>query len=439
MRLVEKLASLPDKKKYVAFGRVESVRGMTVIARGPDAAIGDLCRVVRAQGRHVLCEVVGFQADGRLILTAYDEVRGIHPGAMVTATGRRLEITTGKGVLGRLLDGLGRAADGLRDLTGPLSPLEVPPIAPLARRPIAEPLWTGIRAIDGLMTLGIGQRMGIFAGAGVGKTMLLQSLLAGMTADVAVVALIGERGREVAEFYQSLSPQALSRTVVVAATSDSPAIMRLRAVDTASVLADGFRQDGKNVALVVDSLTRVAMAQREIGLEAGEFPSARGYTPSVFHLLPRLLERAGRVGDGAVTGIYTVLLDGDDPADPIGDAVRGLLDGAIYLSRGLAERQHFPAIDVPKSLSRTMGMVVSQRHAELAARARRILARLARSADLLEIGAYAPGSDPELDEALQIGSRLQTWLRQTDGDSTGPEDMLDGLQDALEGAEPDES
>ncbi|MCY0897346.1 MAG: FliI/YscN family ATPase [Firmicutes bacterium] len=416
--------AISPEKRFWRFGRIESVRGLSVISRGPAAAIGEILWLVRSETRRdrsprawqppqgLRLEVAGFLPDGRLLLTPYGDLTGIQQGMMVVASGQRLKVPVGRGLLGRVIDGTGEPLDGGPKPRGRLVEITPDPIAPLDRRPIDTPLWTGIRAIDGLLTLGQGQRVGIFAGAGVGKTTLLQQILRQTHADVSVVALIGERGREIAEFYHSLPEAALAQTVIVAATSDSPAILRLRAMDTAFRLAEWFRGEGLHVMLVVDSLTRVALAQSEVGLESGEIAAVRGYTPSVFHLLPRILERAGRVGQGSITGIFTVLLDGDDPTDPIGDAVRGILDGNLYLSRDLADRHHFPALDVLKSLSRLMPEIVDDTHQQLAATVRRILAKLDKNRDLVLLGAYQPGTDVVLDACLRIEPALEEWLRQ---------------------------
>ncbi|MCY0878376.1 MAG: FliI/YscN family ATPase [Firmicutes bacterium] len=433
----EAIQEISPDRRFWRFGRIEAVRGLSVVSRGPQAAIGEILwlmpdsdggrALAAGQPSGMRLEVTGFLPEGRLLLTPYGELTGIQQGMMVVASGRRLRVPVGRGLLGRVIDGTGEPLDGGPKPRGRLVEITPEPIPPLSRRPIDTPLWTGIRAIDGLLTLGQGQRVGIFAGAGVGKTTLLQQILRQTSADVSVVALIGERGREIAEFYHRLSAEALARTAIVAATSDSPAILRLRAMDTAFRLAEWFRGEGLNVMLVVDSLTRVALAQSEVGLESGEIAAVRGYTPSVFHLLPRILERAGRVGEGAITGIFTVLLDGDDPTDPIGDAVRGILDGNLYLSRDLADRHHFPAIDVLRSLSRLMPDIVDTSHQALAATVRRILAKLEKSRDLILLGAYQPGSDTVLDACLKIEGALEEWLRQGMEESTEVGEALASL------------
>lgn len=427
----EAILNIPATRRFQRFGRIEAVRGLSVISRGPDAAIGEILWLMDGDRPLTRLEVTGFLAQGRLLLTPYGDLTGIRQGMVVLSTGRRLKVPIGRGLLGRVVDGTGAPLDGKPPIASRAREITPEPIQPLDRKPIDTPLWTGVRAIDGLLTLGRGQRVGIFAGAGVGKTTLLQQMLAGTAADVAVVGLIGERGREISEFYHQLAPEALAKTVIVAATSDSPAILRLRAMDTAFRVAESFRSDGLDVMLVVDSLTRVAMAQSEVGLESGEIAAVRGYTPSVFHLLPRILERAGRVGTGSITGIFTVLLDSDDPTDPIGDTVRGILDGNLYLSRHLAERDHFPAIDILKSLSRVMPEVVETAHQRLASKARRVLARLDKNADLVALGAYHPGADPVLDACLQLEGDLNAWLEQPVEVFERSEDTLTSLEALL--------
>lgn len=451
MILPEQIAALSQDRRFWRYGTIESVRGLSVISRGPDAAIGEIvwlvdpARLLRGSriprsggpgGELMTLEVSGFLPDGRLLLNPFGELTGIRQGMMVVASRRRLTVPVGHGLLGRVVDGTGAPLDNKPPLWSRRVEIAPTPIEPLSRKPIDTPLWTGVRAIDGLLTLGRGQRVGIFAGAGVGKTTLLQQMLEGMNADVAVVGLIGERGREIAEFYQSLTPAALAKTAIVAATSDSPAILRLRAMDAAFRAAETFRAEGLDVLLMVDSLTRVALAQSEVGLQTGEIAAVRGFTPSVFHLLPRILERAGRVGDGTITGIFTVLLDSDDPNDPIGDAVRGILDGNLYLSRQLAEQHHFPAIDVLKSLSRVMPEVVETSHYQLAAKVRRILARLEKNADLIALGAYHPGTDPILDACLRVEHALNDWLVQERDDFEDSEETLRSLTEMLD-REPD--
>lgn len=444
----ENVRAIPDERRFWPYGTIESVRGLSVVSRGPAAAIGEILWLVEGGvsprtvkgpfglGEIMMLEVAGFLPAGRLLLTPYGELTGIRQGMMVVATEKRLEVPVGRGLLGRVVDGTGTPMDGKPAVWSRPVEITAHPIEPLSRKPIDQPLWTGIRAIDGLLTLGRGQRVGIFAGAGVGKTTLLQQMLEGTTADVAVVGLIGERGREISEFYHQLPPSALAKTAIIAATSDSPAILRLRAMDTTFRVAESYRAMGLDVMLVVDSLTRVAMAQSEVGLESGEIAAVRGYTPSVFHLLPRILERAGRVGDGTITGVFTVLLDSDDPTDPIGDAVRGILDGNLYLSRSLAERDHFPALDVLRSLSRVMPEIVDANHQRLAGKVRRVLSRLDKNADLVALGAYHPGTDPVLDACLRVERPLNDWLRQDVDEFDDAAQALNSLGSLLE-LEPD--
>lgn len=422
--------------KTIPFGRVESVEGLTVIAKGPSLGIGRMCRLERRCGPTVWAEVIGFRSGGRLVLTPYGDVEGMAAGDLVIYDEEgSWGIPAGWAVLGRLIDALGQPLDDT-----PLAPYRPQPrvmsgIRPLERSPIEDPLWTGIRVIDGLLTLGQGQRIGIFAGAGLGKTTLLHQMVSAVSADVMVVALIGERGREVAEFYHQLLPSVRSRTVIVAATSDMPAILRVRAMDTAMGIAEQFRGQGSHVALVVDSLTRLVRARSEVGMAAGEPPALRGYTPSAFHMLPRVLERAGRMGKGSITGFYTILLESDDLDDPVGDAVRGILDGHIVLSRVLADAGHFPAIDVPKSLSRVMPQVVDGSHQKLARQTRELLARRDRARDLLELGAYQVGSDPVLDRALALWPALGAWLQQPEPAPYAPDQTVTDLQRILESEE----
>ncbi len=447
----ETIQALPDHRRFWRYGTIESVRGLSVVSHGPKAPIGEVLWLLDrtpstsqrsgtglfgSEGAVMALEVAGFLPEGRLLLMPYGELTGIRQGMMVVASGRRPTVPVGRALLGRMVDGMGEPIDGQAAVWARRMEITPEPIRPLARKPIDQPLWTGIRAIDGLLTLGRGQRVGIFAGAGVGKTTLLQQMLSGTAADVAVVGLIGERGREISEFYHQLAPTALARTAIVAATSDSPAILRLRAIDTTFRVAESFRDLGLDVMLVVDSLTRVALAQSEVGLQSGEIAAVRGYTPSVFHLLPRILERAGRVGSGTITGIFTVLLDGDDPTDPIGDAVRGILDGNLHLSRSLAERGHFPSIDVLKSLSRVMPEVAGPEHQQLAGKVRRVLSRIEKNADIVALGAYHPGTDPVLDACLRVQEPLNQWLTQDVTEFDSVENTVASLE-ALLALEPD--
>jgi type III secretion protein N (ATPase) len=357
--------------------------------------------------------VVGFQ-QGEALAVPLGEPNGVGPDDVVEATGQGLQVSAGVGLLGRVVDGLGRPIDGRPAPTG-LTPVLVDraPPAALSRRPVSAPLETGVRAIDGLITLGIGQRIGLFAGSGVGKSTLLGAIARGASADVVVVALVGERGREVGEFLEhSLGEAGRRRAVVVVATSDAPPVERLRAAQVATAMAEHFRDLGKSVLLLVDSVTRFARAQREIGLAAGEPPARRGYPPSVFTQLPRLLERSGQGETGSITAIYTVLVEGSDMDEPIADEVRGILDGHIVLERKLAARGHYPAIDVLQSLSRVMAKVTAKSQQASAQRARALLAAFEEKRDLIALGAYAKGSDPRLDQAIAAAPELERFLRQ---------------------------
>ena len=399
-------------------GQITHIVGLLMESRGPKAEIGELVAVWRTHATRsgatpIAAEVVGFR-DGRVLLLPLEAVEGLSVGAEVEATGRHLEVGCGPALLGRVLDGLGRPIDG----RGPLvvqerrsAEAEAPP--PLVREPISQPLSVGVRAIDGLLTCGRGQRLGIFAGSGVGKSTLLGMLCRHTAAQVAVVALIGERGREVKEFIErDLGPSGLERAVVVVATSDQPAVSRIKAPLVATAIAEYFRDQGSDVLLVMDSLTRFALALREAGLASGEPPATRGYTPSVFAALPRLVERSGRFAKGSITAFYTVLVEGDDFNEPVADAVRGLLDGHIILSRDLAARGHYPAIDILQSISRLGPTLVDGEQRAAAQRVREVLSVHDRAQDLIDVGAYRAGSNPEIDHAIAWRERVGTFLRQ---------------------------
>jgi flagellum-specific ATP synthase len=400
-------------------GHLTEVVGLVLEARGCRASIGDLYEITPddrgGAGAPVQAEVVALRDDRTLLMTLEDAPSGLAVGSRVRRIGHGARVPVGDALLGRVLDGLGRPIDGKPSpRTSTTRPLHAMPPSPLARRPIDTPLDVGVRAIDGMLTLGRGQRMGIFAGGGVGKSTLLGMMVKHAAIDVAVVALVGERGREVEEFVRhTLGESGLSRSVVVAATSSDTPLLRARAALSATAIAEHFRDQGKQVLLVMDSLTRYAMALREIGLATGEPPTTKGYTPSVFAALPRLLERAGTSdGPGSITGLYTVLVEGDDLSDPISDAARAILDGHIVLRRALAERGHFPAIDVPASISRVMGAITQKSRRELAQKARSLLALHREAEDLVAIGAYRQGASPKLDEALARMPKLEAFLTQ---------------------------
>ncbi|MFS2205176.1 FliI/YscN family ATPase [Variovorax sp. Varisp36] len=435
-------------------GWVREMQGLAIDALGPDASVGELCRImVRPSGQDrmngtpgrdsttapsVLAEVVGLKP-GRVTLMPYGSVEGIAAGCEVHALGADSQIGVGDALLGRVIDGFGEPFDGRpKPVVAARRSLKASPINPMRRPPINRVLETGIRSIDGLLTLGLGQRVGIFAGSGVGKSTLLGLLARHVKAQgdaeqggINVIALIGERGREVREFIEKqLGPEGLARSVVVVATSDQPALARLRAAYAALSIAEHFRDEGRHVLLTMDSITRFAMARREVGLSAGEPPTARGYTPSVFAELPELCERCGMApGGGSITALLTVLVEGDDFNEPVSDALRAILDGHIVLSRQLAHRGHYPAIDVLKSVSRLMPDLADAAQRALAVAAVQQLALLERNRQMIDIGAYERGSNAELDRALDIEPALQAWLRQ----STGGASRVEAIQ-ALRGA-----
>jgi flagellum-specific ATP synthase len=414
-----------DAARLWVDGRVTRVVGILAEAALPGAAIGELCHIETPTGT-IPAEVAGFN-DRSVLLMPLGELRGVASGARVVRRGHRGTIGVGPELLGRVVDGFGRPLDGL-----PLSccerrrPIYAAPLNPLERQPVEQPLYFGIRVLDGLLTCGAGQRIGILAGAGLGKTVLLSMIAKRAEYDTLVMALIGERGREVGDFVRSFQrSDAFARTVVVASTSDRSPLERLRAAWVATAVAEHFRDEGQRVLLVMDSLTRVAMAQREVGLAIGEPPTTKGYTPSVFAKLPNLLERAGpKRGFGSITGIYTVLMEGDDLTDPVADAAMAILDGQIVLSRRLAGMGHYPAVDVLRSTSRVMPDLVSAEHLAAAMRAREILSLLADSEDLVSIGAYQKGKNPRLDEALARKPALISFLRQLMDESNDPQDTI---------------
>jgi type III secretion protein N (ATPase) len=387
------------------------VTGLLLRVALPGARVSDLV-IVRRRGSELLAEIVGFR-EGEALALPLGDVAGVGTGDEVEGTGGRFEIEVGPELIGRVLDGLGRPLDGKPPPRGRAVPVDRDPPPALGRRPVSEVFATGVRAIDGFLTLGVGQRVGLFAGSGVGKSTLLGAIARGATADVVVVALVGERGREVSEFLErSLGVEGRARSVVIAATSDAPPVERLRAAQVATSVAEGFRDAGKSVLLLVDSVTRVARAQREIGLAAGEPPARRGYPPSVFTLLPRLLERSGQGEHGAITAIYSVLVEGGDMDEPIADEVRSILDGHVVLDRAIAARAHYPAVDVTHSISRVMEQVAAPEHAHNARSLRALLAAYEEKRDLVTLGAYAAGSDPRVDAAIRALPELERFLKQ---------------------------
>ena len=407
--------ALDDAVPMKLTGKVTQVIGLVIESQGPPVTVGELC-YVSAQSSNlppIPAEVVGFR-EGRVLLMPVGEMQGIGPGCDVIATGRRLRVKVGKELLGRVLDGLGNPIDG----KGPILskeeyPLQASPPPPMTRPRIHDHLYVGVRSIDGLITLGDGQRIGIMAGSGVGKSTLLSMIARNTEADISVITLVGERGREVRDFIErDLGEEGLKRSVVIVATSDQPALVRIKGAMTGTAIAEYFRDQGHKVVLMMDSVTRFAMAQREVGLTIGEPPATRGYTPSVFALLPRLLERAGTSKHGSITGIYTVLVDGDDMNEPIADAVRSILDGHIVLSRRIAEQNHFPAVDVLSSVSRVMYEVVSKPHLAAAQDMRQCMAVYHEAEDLIHIGAYVKGSSPKIDAAIQKIDAINEFLKQ---------------------------
>ena len=419
--LKARLAATPAVKTT---GRVLAVTGLSLRFTMPGVRVGDVV-VVKRRGEPLTCEVVGFDR-GEAIAMPLGVLAGVGPDDEVEATGGGFQVRASEALLGRVVDGLGRPIDGGPPLAGGVVvPVDRAPEAALSRRPVDRPLATGVRVLDGLLTLGEGQRVGLFAGSGVGKSTLLGAIARGTEADVVVVALVGERGREVSEFLEhALGEEGRKRSVVVVATSDVAALERLRAAQVATAYAEHFRDQGKRVMLLVDSITRFARAQREVGLAAGEPPTRRGYPPSVFAMLPRLLERSGQGARGSITALYTVLVEGGDMEEPIADEVRGILDGHVVLDRALAARGRYPAVDPTASLSRVMDAVVAPEHREAAKKLRALVGHYEAKRDLVMLGAYAKGSDKELDEAIVRMPRIEQFLRQSPADRVGFEDTV---------------
>ena len=422
--------SLSQLNPLAITGRVVQVVGLTVEIMGLNCQIGEICEIQTGNKNSLMAEAIGFR-NNRMLLMPLGSMEGIQPDSTVRSVSQAFKAPVGRSLIGRVLNGVGEPIDG----KGPLkisnwTSINQSPPHPLQRSAIEEPLVTGVRVIDGMLTCGKGQRMGIFAGSGVGKSTLLGSIARNSESDIAVIALIGERGREVREFLErDLGPEGLARSVIVVSTSDQPALMRLKAASVAMTIAEYFRDEGMDVMFMMDSVTRFAMAQREIGLSIGEPPASKGYTPSVFAMLPRLLERAGKGETGSITGFFTVLVEGDDFNEPICDAVRGILDGHIILSRTLAARNHYPAIDVLNSVSRVMPALTTKAHLQLAAFARRNLAVYEKVRDLVNIGAYVKGSDPEVDTSLLVIPELNRFLQQDRSDVSSFNTTLQSLTD----------
>jgi flagellum-specific ATP synthase len=422
---------LQQTTPYALTGRVQEMVGLVITSRGPESAVGRICEIEMPPPEEpITAEVVGFR-QGEVLLMPQGQVRGVRPHARVVLQAQEAMVQVGETLLGRVLDGLGRPLDDKGPLNTRLAyPLYAKPLNPIQREKIREPLDVGIRAINGLLTLGRGQRVGIFAGSGVGKSTLMGMMARFTRSDVSVIGLIGERGREVKEFIDhDLGEEGLARSCVVAATSDTPPLARLRGAYLATAIAEYFRDQGKHVLLLMDSITRFAMAAREIGLAIGEPPTARGYTPSVFTRLPGLLERAGACqGKGSITGIYTVLVDGDDLLEPIADATRSILDGHIVLSRALADQGHYPSIDILASISRLMSQVAKPEHRHLRENLVRVLAAYRRAEDLVNINAYVKGSNPEIDYALEKIDAVQRYLRQSADEGISLERAVEDLE-----------
>ncbi|MCS7166755.1 MAG: FliI/YscN family ATPase [Gemmatales bacterium] len=425
--LLELRAALGQAWQPTWCGRLRSVQGTIMTCRLP-AAVGDLCWIYPSHGPRVAAQVIGFR-DATAILAPFEPVSALGPGTLAQHTGKKVTVPFGPSLLGRVLDGLGRPVDGKPPPTGRNIPVRATArVSPLTRTRIRQPFITGQRVIDGLLTLGQGQRVGIFAGSGVGKSTLLGEIARGAEAEVVVLALIGERGREVRSFLEDHLGTGLARSVVVVATSDEMPLMRLHACWLACTIAEEFRQSGKQVLLLLDSLTRLAMAQRELGLALGEPPSSRGYTPSVFQLLASTLERLGPAESGSITALMTILVEGDDLDEPIADACRALLDGHIVLERQLAEKGHYPAVNVLRSVSRIAHEVVDANHARAAQQVRSLLATLAEVEDLVRIGAYVRGSQPQIDRALDLQPALLQFLRQNRGERISFSDTRAALE-----------
>ena len=426
---LEKYETVKEESFFRKLGKVVNVVGLTIEAVGPDARLGDVCRIVpeAADAEPVLAEVVGFR-DKKTLLMPLDVVEGISLGCSVENTGYPLSVTVSEELLGKTVNGLGQPVDGTVVRGGSYS-VEAAPPDPMSREIIDTVLPLGVRAVDGIMTVGKGQRIGIFAGSGVGKSTLMGMFARNTRADINVIALIGERGREVREFIErDLGEEGMRRSVVVVATSDRPALERKKAALTATAIAEYFRDQGKDVLLMMDSLTRFSMAQREIGLASGEPPVSRGYPPSVYSEMPRLLERAGRSDKGSITGLYTVLVDGDDFNEPITDTARSILDGHIMLNRKLVHKNHYPAIDVLQSISRCMSQIATQEHKRLAGRLKNVLATYNEAEDLINIGAYKSGSNPDIDYAITMIRQVNDFLQQDVDEKVSFEESVERLR-----------
>ena len=430
----EKYNKILDQSLIKKKGKIVNVVGLTLESVGPDAKLGDVCYIYPEgeDAKPILAEVVGFK-EGKTQLMPYDVTDGIGLGNVVENTGETLKVWVGPELLGKCLDGLGRPTDGSVITNGQAYPVEAPPPDPMSRVIINQVLSLGVKAVDGLLTIGKGQRIGIFAGSGVGKSTLMGMFARNTKADINVIALIGERGREVREFVErDLGEEGMKRSVVVVATSDRPALERNKAAKTATAIAEYFRDQGKDVLLMMDSLTRFSMAQREIGLANGEPPVSRGYPPSVYAEMPKLLERAGNGACGSITGLYTVLVDGDDFNEPITDTARSILDGHIMLSRKLGHKNHYPAIDVLQSISRCMSQIASGEHKKMAGKLKNVMATYNEAEDLINIGAYKRGSNPSIDYAIEKINDVNQFLCQDVYEKVAFEDSVGRLKALFE-------
>lgn len=428
-----KYKELLDKSYEKKLGKVVKVVGLTIESIGPDASLNDLCVIIsKDQTQKIMAEVVGFK-DDRILLMPYDNVEGVGVGSTVECTNAPLAIPVGDELLGTTVDGLGNPIDGSELFLKERYPVEAMPPDPLQRELIDEVLPLGVKAVDAMITVGKGQRIGIFAGSGVGKSTLLGMFARNTKADINVIALIGERGREVREFIErDLGEEGMKRSVVIVATSDKPALIRNKAAKTATAVAEYFRDQGKDVLLMMDSLTRFSMAQREIGLASGEPPVSRGYPPSVYAQMPKLLERAGKSVVGSITGLYTVLVDGDDFNEPITDTARSILDGHIMLSRKLAHKNHYPAIDILQSISRVMSSIATSEHKQASNRLKNVLATYTEAEDLINIGAYKSGSNKNIDYAISYIDRVNDFLMQDVNEKFEFKDIVENLSEMFE-------
>ena len=430
-KFIHTVKNLPAGEKV---GKVLRIIGLVIEADGPEASIGDLCYIFNSMNeKPVFAEVVGFQ-EKKILLMPLGSMEGLKPGAIVTNTKESMKIKVGDMLLGRVLDGLGEPIDSKGDIKSNIYYSTSPKISnPLVRKPIDEVITLGIRSVDAFSTVGKGQRMGIFAGSGVGKSTTMAMMARNTDADVNVIALIGERGREVREFIEkTLGDDGLKRSVVVVATSEQPSLVKIKAAFVATTIAEYFRDQGKDVLFMLDSVTRIAMAQREVGLAIGEPPATRGYTPSVFALMPKILERTGTSDKGTITGLYTVLVEGDDFNEPISDTVRSILDGHIMLSRDLAHKNHYPAVDVLQSISRVMSEIATPEHKKAAGDLRNLLSVYNKNADLINIGAYVRGSDKNVDRAIRLMDDINSFLQQSINDKTNFDSTIKRLMEISE-------